>query len=151
MQLHPQQTLMLCVFRQLSIRTRIFFLFFWTIWATVARLLDQALLATCISEPWPPMILSLVHPNSFLGPLLMDTDHCRPGIPHKMLWPGGLDITVWPLSNSFKSLHFPMTHFIHGLLRNQECWQFPIKVKWWWLIPFFACLFLFVAETNRGY
>ncbi|KAK3565642.1 hypothetical protein QTP86_012966 [Hemibagrus guttatus] len=43
----------------------------------------QPSLPTCINEPWPPMTLSPVHHCSFLGPLLIDTDHCRPGTPHK--------------------------------------------------------------------
>ena len=33
----------------------------------------------CNNEPWPPMTLSPVHHCSFLGPLLIDTNHCRHG------------------------------------------------------------------------
>ncbi|ROI79356.1 Succinate--hydroxymethylglutarate CoA-transferase [Anabarilius grahami] len=46
-------------------------------------LTGQPSLPTCLNEPWPPMTLSPVHRCSFLGPLLIDTDHCRPGTPHK--------------------------------------------------------------------
>lgn len=37
----------------------------------------------CISEPWLPTTLSLVYLCSFLGPLVIDIDHCTPGTPHK--------------------------------------------------------------------
>jgi len=43
----------------------------------------QPSLLMTINEPCPPMTLSPVHYCSFLGPLLIDTDHCRPGTPHK--------------------------------------------------------------------
>ncbi|ROI15141.1 PIH1 domain-containing protein 1 [Anabarilius grahami] len=41
----------------------------------------QPSLPTCINVL--SMTLSPVHHCSFLGPLLIDTDHCRPGTPHK--------------------------------------------------------------------
>ena len=66
MQPHAQQTVMHFVFWHLSIRTSMNFS-----------------LPACISEPWSPMTLSLVHHCSLLGPLLIDTDHCRLGTPHK--------------------------------------------------------------------
>ncbi|KAK3529736.1 hypothetical protein QTP86_000877, partial [Hemibagrus guttatus] len=43
----------------------------------------QPSLPTCITEARPPKTLSPVHHCSFLGPLFIDTDHCRPGTPHK--------------------------------------------------------------------
>ncbi|ROI16091.1 hypothetical protein DPX16_7144 [Anabarilius grahami] len=49
----------------------------------MARLLDRTTRASLRSPRVPPMTLSPVHHCSFLGPLLIDTDHCRPGTPHK--------------------------------------------------------------------
>ncbi|KAK3555256.1 hypothetical protein QTP86_014834 [Hemibagrus guttatus] len=43
----------------------------------------QPSLPMCINKPWLPMTLSPVHHCSSLGPRLIDTDHCRPGTPHK--------------------------------------------------------------------
>ncbi|KAI5107731.1 protein FAM13A isoform X4 [Silurus meridionalis] len=43
----------------------------------------QPLLPMCISEPRPTTNLSPVHHCSFLGALLIDTDNCRLGTPHK--------------------------------------------------------------------
>lgn len=45
--------------------------------------MGQLLFPVYISEPWLPMSLSLVHPISFLGLLLIDADHCRPGTRHR--------------------------------------------------------------------
>lgn len=61
----------------------------------------QASLPTCINEPWSP--LSLVHHCSFLGPLLIDTDHWRPETPHKSCF-GDTLATIWP----FKSVRLPI-------------------------------------------
>lgn len=43
----------------------------------------QLSLPTCISELWLLMTQYLVHRCSFFGPLLIDTDHCRPETAHK--------------------------------------------------------------------
>lgn len=46
--------------------------------------MGQLLFPVYISEGhWLPMSLSLVHPISFLGLLLIDADHCRPGTRHR--------------------------------------------------------------------
>ncbi|KAI5103567.1 NACHT, LRR and PYD domains-containing protein 12-like isoform X3, partial [Silurus meridionalis] len=44
---------------------------------------DQPSLLTCINDPRPPTTPLPVHHCSFLGALLIDTDHCRPGTSHK--------------------------------------------------------------------
>ena len=49
-------------------------------WATVY--MGQSSLPACINGPCS-MSLSPVQHSSFLGPLLIDIDHCRPGVPHK--------------------------------------------------------------------
>lgn len=59
----------LCAFWHLSTRTRIKFL---AIWATATRLLHWTTWASLC------MILSLGHRHSLFGPVLVDTDHCRP-------------------------------------------------------------------------
>ena len=43
----------------------------------------QPLVPTRINEHLPPMTQSPVHWFSFLGPLMIGTDHCKPGTPHK--------------------------------------------------------------------
>ena len=84
MQPHMQQTAMHCVFWHLSIRTSINF--FSNLSNSSLSVgsdhMDWSLLPTCIYETWA-MTLSPVQHCSILGPLLIDTDHCRPGTPHK--------------------------------------------------------------------
>ena len=69
-----------------------------------------SLLLMCISEPWLPKTLLPVHHCSFLGPLLIDTDHW-PGTPHKScsfgdaLTQSSSHHTLG--SNLLKSLHLP--------------------------------------------
>jgi len=74
---HTQQTAMHCVFWHLSIRTSINFL------SNLSYSSSSVGSDHTINEPRPPMTLSPVHHCSFLGALLIDTDHCRPGTPHK--------------------------------------------------------------------
>lgn len=67
----------------------------------------------CINQPWPPMSLSPFRHCSLLGPCLIDTDYYGPGTPHMsiwvldILWPSCRTTTMWPLSNSLKSLRSP--------------------------------------------
>lgn len=60
-------------------------LHFWAIWSTAACLLHQT---TQVSLPCALVSLgrhdlSLVYHCPFLGPQLIDSDHCRQGTPHK--------------------------------------------------------------------
>ena len=79
---HMQQTVIHCVLWHLSIRTKINFFNNLSNRSVGADHLGQPSFPTCISEPWPPMTLSPVHHCSYLRPLLIDTDLCRPGTPH---------------------------------------------------------------------
>ncbi len=105
MQPHMQQSVMHCVFWHLSIRTSINFLSNLSYSSSVGSdHMGQPSLPTCINEPWLPMTLSPVHRSTLLGPLLIDTDHCRPRTLHKkmeMLWPSHLAITNWLATHIF--------------------------------------------------
>ena len=68
----------------LSIRTSInYFSKLSTSSSSVGSDMGQPSLPMCINEPWPPMTLQLAHHCSLVGPLLINTDRCRPGPPHK--------------------------------------------------------------------
>lgn len=71
----------------------------------------QPTLPTCINQPWSSMTLSPVHRCSFLGPFLIAMDYystVRTGnTPQELQYWSRLAITIWPLSDSLKSLHVP--------------------------------------------
>ena len=99
MQPHTQQTVMRCVFWHLSIRTNMNSFSNLSNSSSSVGLdhTGQPSLLMCINEPWPPMTLSPDHYCSFLGPLLIDTDHCRLGTSHKSCSFG--DILTWSSSH----------------------------------------------------
>ena len=123
---HKQQTAMHCVFWHFSMRTSIHYFSNMSKSSSYygSDSTGQPSLPTCINEPWLPMTL--------FGPLLLDNDHYRPGRPTRtaaleMLWPSHLAITIWPLSNSLKSLCFPILHPASNTstLRTTCCLIYP--------------------------
>ncbi len=93
MQPHTQQTAMHCVFWHLSTKTSINFL---------------SNLSYCSSSIGSACRLTLIHPSSCLGALLIDTDLCRPGTHHKS-WPSLLASQLCPCqTHSVKPLRLPI-------------------------------------------
>lgn len=98
---------LLCtVFRPLPAIASISFFFFfcYLCYSSFSVDLDQ-----CLHSPCASLTLSLFHQSSFLGPLSIGTDHCRPETPTRsavleMLSPNCPAIITWPLSTSVRSL-----------------------------------------------
>ncbi len=70
---------------------------------------------TCISEPWMPMTLILVHCLSIHRTFLVGTNHwyCILGTAHKTCYFGDALIQLsshhfWPLFGSLRFIHFPI-------------------------------------------
>ncbi|KAK1880970.1 Sorting nexin-29 [Dissostichus eleginoides] len=68
-----------------------------------------------LNEPPLPMTLSQVHQFSFLRPLLVGTDHCRPGTPHKSCSFGDA------LTQSFSHHNLALVKVAHILTLTHFC------------------------------
>lgn len=101
----------------------------WTVWVTVACLLDHttwaSLLPICISEAWLVIKLLQIHHCYFIAPLLIDTNHSTLETPET--YSSHLAITIWPLSHPFLLFFFICRYLFDFLLNCADCSQHYVK------------------------
>lgn len=134
------------------------------IWAT------QHSLPTWVIENWPPMTLLSVHHCSFLGPRLIDTDHCSLGTSHKSCSFGEAlilssrhhnlallklvqipTLAHFPASNasilktrcSLAALYFPLTNRCHDE-KIISLFQLSLVIMWSLYVKIFNLNILFI-------